>query len=161
MPRDSDEVDGHAWALLLTELLASAGLTPEQAGKPAGPVSVYWRTIRKWLKEESGVSAAKVVTVCRDLNYPPLEALVRVGFLTADEARLSRLPAVVSPPLPAPLRQIADVLSDPRVPEVPKTQLRRAVASALDVWAEMYKLRAPRERPAPGRSTTGGRPPNG
>ncbi len=144
MARESDEVDNAAWAQLLAELLAAAGTTPEQAAAPAGPVNVSWRTLRRWLAQ-GGASAVKVRDVCRDLNYPVIDALVRVGFLTAEEARLSRSPVPVAPPLPAPLRQIADVLSDAKVPEEPKTQLRRAVSAAYDLWLSMYRLRAPRE----------------
>lgn len=150
MARESDDVDRAAWAALLGELLASAGMTPEQAAQPAGPVSVNWRTIRKWLRQEKdgGVSVAKIRDVCRDLNYPVLDALVRVGFITAEEARLAREPIAPAPPLPRPLRQIADVLTDRRVPDAPKGQLRQAVQAAFDLWAGMYRLRPPRERPA-------------
>lgn len=155
MVRESDETDKAAWAQLLAELLAASGMTPEQATAPAGPVSVNWRTLRRWLAKDQGVSAKSVRDVCRDLNYPVADALVRVGFLTAEEARLSRGPVPVAPPLPAPLRQIADVLSDAKVPEEPKVQLRRAVAAAFDLWANMYRLRAPRERSARERSQSG------
>jgi hypothetical protein len=143
--RESEEIDKAAWAKLLAELLAGAGMTPEQAAAPAGPVTTNWRTIRRWLAQQHGVSAKSVRDVCRDLGYPPLDGLVRVGFLTAEEARMGRAPVAAAPPMPAPLRQIADVLSDDRVPDEPKTQLRRAVNAAFDVWMSMYKLRAPRE----------------
>lgn len=99
------------------------------------------------------MTAVKVRDVARDLGYPPLEALVRVGFLTREEARLSREPVAPAPPLPQPLRTIADVLTDRRVPDNVKEQLRVAVQSAFDLWANMYKLRAPRERPARDRAT--------
>jgi hypothetical protein len=143
--RESDETDKAAWAKLLAELLAARGMTPEQAASPDGPVSVNWRTLRRWLAQDQGVSAKSVRDVCRDLGYSPLDALVRVGFLTPDEAKMARDPISVPPPLPQPLRRIADVLSDDRVPDEPKTQLRRAVSAAFDVWMSMYKLRAPRE----------------
>jgi hypothetical protein len=153
--RDSEEVDKAAWAKLLAELLAAAGMSPEQAAAPAGPVNTNWRSIRRWLSQQQGVSAKSVRDVCRALNYPVVDGLVRTGFLTAQEARLVREPTPVAPPLPAPLRQIADVLSDEKVPEEPKTQLRRAVSAAFDVWANMYRLRAPRERSARERSQSG------
>jgi hypothetical protein len=141
----SDEVDGEAWARLLMELLASAGMTPEQAAAPQGPVSVNWRTIRRWLSGQSGASAVKVRDVCRELGYPRLDALVRVGFLTSEEARMSRRPVSPAPPLPDLLRQIADVLADKRIPDQPKQQLQAGVQAALDMWLAMLKLRAPRE----------------
>lgn len=152
MARESEEIDRAAWAKLLAELLAAAGMTPEQAGTPVGPVRTNWRTIRRWLGQEHGVSARAVRDVCRDLGYPPLDGLVLVGFLTAEEAKMGRVPVAAAPPMPASLRQIADVLSDDRVPEEPKTQLRRAVAAAFDVWMGMYRLRAPKEPAARERS---------
>lgn len=156
--RESDEVDRAAWAKLLAELLAAAGMTPEQAGAPGGPVGTNWRTIRRWLAQDHGVTAVKVRDVCRDLGYPPLEGLVQVGFLTREEVGLTRDPVAPAPPLPAPLRQVADVLSDPKIPEEPKTQLRRAVSAAYDLWLSMYRLRGPRERSARERAPDSFRP---
>lgn len=151
--RESDEIDRAAWAQLLKELLDAAGMTPEQASyQTGGPVSVSWRTLRRWQAQEHGVSAARVRDVCRELGYEPVEALVRVGFFSREEARLTRAPAAVASPLPPLLRQIMDVLTDKRIPDDVKGHLRQAVAAAFDVWASMYKLRAPRERPARDRS---------
>lgn len=147
MVRESDEIDRVAWAKLLAELLAAAGMTPEQAGAPNGPITANWRTIRRWIAKDQGVTAKSVRDVCRELGYPPVEGLIRVGFLTAEEAKLARTPTVVAPPLPAPLRQVADILSDPKIPDEPKVQLRRAISAAFDLWQSMYRLRAPRERP--------------
>jgi hypothetical protein len=97
--RDSEEVDKAAWAKLLAELLAAAGMSPEQAAAPAGPVNTNWRSIRRWLSQQQGVSAKSVRDVCRALNYPVVDGLVRTGFLTAQEARLVREPTPVAPPL--------------------------------------------------------------
>lgn len=163
--RDNEEIDRAAWAKLLTELLDSAGMTPEQAGytppRPgqgpprSGPVTTNWRTLRRWLNQEHGVSAKSVRDTCRELGYPPIDGLVRVGFLTADEARMGRLPVTAAPPLPKELRQIVDVLASDRFPDTSKRQLRRALDAAYDVWRGMDRLRAPRERPAPERLAQG------
>lgn len=153
MARESDEIDRAAWAQLLQELLGAAGLTPEQASfRNRGPVSVSDRTMYRWLAQEHGVSAARVRDVSRELGYKPVEALVRVGFITREEAQLTRAPAAVAPPLPPPLRQIADVLTDRKIPDEPKRNLTVAVEAAFDLWMRMYRLRAPKERPARDRS---------
>jgi hypothetical protein len=157
--RESDEIDRGAWAKLLAELLAAGGfLTPEQASAPIGPISANWRTIRRWLTQEQGVTARSVRDVCRELHYPPVDALVRVGFLTATEAKLSRSPAIVSPPLPPPLRQIADVLTDRRIPPNVKAPLQDALRAAFDAWADMLKLHPPKEPRLTGRDRTPHRP---
>lgn len=144
--RASDEVDRSAWASLLAEMLAAAGMRPEQVAAPNGPVGTNWRTIYKWLRQEQGVSVAKVVQVCRELGYPPVDALVRVKFLTAGEVGLRGEPASPGPPLPRPLRQIADVLNAASVPAEVKDQLRRTVQAAFDMWAAVYAAAPPRER---------------
>lgn len=153
--REPDEIDRAAWAQLLSELLAAANMTPEQASyETGGPVQVSWRSMRRWLTQDHGVSAARVRDVCRAFNYPIMDALVRVGFITRDEARLEREPVAVAPPLPPPLRTIADVLADRRIPEEPKRNLSAAVEAAFDLWMRMYKLKAPRERSTRDRSTS-------
>lgn len=97
----------------------------------------------------------KVRDVSVDFGYPPVEALVRVGFLTPEQTRLAREPVTPAPPLPKPLRQIADILNNDRVPEEPKEQLRRAVQAAFDLWQGMMVPRAPKEPSA--RERTQGR----
>lgn len=153
--REPDEIDRAAWAQLLSELLAAANMTPEQASyETGGPVQVSWRSMRRWLTQDHGVSAARVRDVCRAFNYPVVDALVRVGFMTPEEARIEREPVAVAPPLPPPLRTIADVLADKKIPAQVKDQLRAAVQAAFDLWMNMYRLRAPKERPPRDRSTS-------
>jgi len=139
--RESDEIDSAAWAKLLTELLAAADLTPEQAARPNGPVPANWRSIRRWLSREQGVSAAKVRDVARALGYSPAHALVEVGFLERAEVGLAP-PARPQDPL---VRRVDTALTDQRLPDDVKSLLRRGVQAAYDLWLDMYRGRSPKE----------------
>lgn len=155
--RDSDEIDRGAWAKLLAELLHSAGLTPEQAAQPHGPVDANWRTIRKWLSRDQGISARRVRDVARALGYPATHALVQVGFLTPEEAGLAG-PAKVGP-MPDPLlRRVSAALTDQYIPDEVRTHLRRGVQHAYDIWLEWVKTSMQDPTRDPGRRPEATRP---
>lgn len=139
--RDSDEIDRAAWAKLLNELLISAGLTPETAAAPNGPIDANWRTIRKWLTKDQGISVRRIRDVARALGYPPTHALVQVGFLTQEETGLAgpTRPGPVPDPL---LRRLAGALANQTIPDDDRGRLRRALQHSYDIWLEWIKTAA-------------------
>lgn len=140
--REGEELDRAAWATLLGGLLMSADLTPEQAAQPVGPVPAGWRTIRRWLKQETGVSALAVRDVSRALGYPPTRALVEVGFLQHQEVGITGLAAPPSASADRDIRKYQATLADKRIPTGTRSILRRLLNSAYDSWLEMYEARA-------------------
>lgn len=149
--RETDEIDPEQWAKLLEALLRAANLTPEAAAQPAGPVPATWRTIRKWLSGESGVSARKVRDVTRSLGYPPVRALVEVGWLQHTEVGVTGLAAPPSASSDGLVRKIAAALADQRIPTPVRSVLRRLLQGAYDGWLDMHQAKAPKDivdRPA-------------
>lgn len=152
--RESDEIDRAAWAKLLTELLNSAGLTPEQADvRAGGPVNAPWRTIRKWLSQETGVSARRVRDVARDLGYPTAHALVQVGFLSREEVGLSGPVRPTAGPDPL-LRRVGNALTNETIPEDLRAKLRRGVQAAYDSWLDWLKTLGQETSTPPARART-------
>lgn len=143
--RGSDNIDRAAWAELLAELLASAGLTPETATGDAGPLDVTPSTMYRWLRQAQGVSAHQVRDIARVLDYPPVHALVKVGFLTAAEAGIAG-PARPKPATDPLLQRIAGHLTDANLPEATRAELHRIVQQAFNMWLGLLKSAA--QRPA-------------
>ncbi len=135
-------VDAEAWSILLGELLASARVSQASL---ADQVGVDEKTIGRWRRQEFAPKPENVRDVARALDYPPLHALVRVGFLTAEEADLTDGPAKVPQPLPQPLQLANRILSDPVVPNNAKELLTRGINAAVELWADTMQIRAPRE----------------
>lgn len=151
--RESEEIDPERWATLLESLLRAADLTPETAAQPAGPVPATWRTIRKWLSGEQGVGARKIRDVTRALGYPPVRALVEVGWLQPNEVGVTGLAAPPSASADTLVRKIAAALADQRIPTTVRSVLRRLLQGAYDGWLDMNQAKAPgdiveRRRPA-------------
>jgi hypothetical protein len=143
--RESDEIDRELWASLLGGLLRAADLTPETAAQPAGPVPATWRTIRKWLNQESGVGAGKVRDVCRALGYPPVRALVEVGWLQHSEVGVTGLAAPPSASADPLVRKINASLSAQAIPVSVRSVLRRMLQGTYDGWLELHGARPPRD----------------
>lgn len=140
----SDAVDRAAWAALLGELLDAAGLTAETAAAPRGPLALTPQTIYRWRNQGMGASVHQVRDVCRALGYPPAHGLVRVGFLTAEEAGIAG-PAAVTGRDPL-LRRLTHDLGSPNLPEAARAELRRQLTDAHQGWLRMLKALAQRPR---------------
>jgi hypothetical protein len=148
--RETDDIDMDRWSALLFELMTARGYgSPEAMVEPQGPVAAHARTVRKWLKQESGAGIKQVRDVARALGYPPALALVRVGFLEPAEVGTAGL--VAPPPgVPDPLvQQITANLHPTRHTEAERSMLRRYLQAGVDSWQAW--LRTIRQAPPPER----------
>ena len=144
--RDEPTVDMDAWSELLGELLTSARVSQAWL---ADEVQVDEKTVGRWRRKEFPPKPEMVRDVARALNYPALDALVRVGFLTPAEGGLDGAPAKAMPTIEPTLLEIQRLLDDEKIPKNVREHLRRGVRAARDLWFDMFRFRAPKEPGAP------------
>lgn len=135
---DAAEIDRTAWAALISALISS-----EAAGNQtrfATKVGVTPRTVSRWLESEVAVRPQSVTEVARALGRSPVELLVRVGYLSPNEA------AEQGPgPLDPLVIRWLKVLADPNVPEETKHRLRERMRMDLE-WLEEIESQRQRGR---------------
>jgi transcriptional regulator with XRE-family HTH domain len=135
-----------AWSALLGELLSAAGVSQAWLAERVG---VNEKTVGRWRGKEFPPKAENVRDVARVLEYPPIHALARVGFLTREEAGLEGDPVKAAPAIDPLLRQIQQHFGDPNIPQRVRDNLRRGVKAARDVWLDMARIKPPKEPAAP------------
>jgi transcriptional regulator with XRE-family HTH domain len=115
------------------------------------------------LARAAGISPAAVSRWINGKERPSPRLLEKLGpVMGVDAAELFAIayPEIAGSesgppePLPRVMQQIMGILSDPQIPDDVKDRLLSAVRSALDLWAEWYKLRAPVERRATKRNNS-------
>lgn len=96
-------VDRQAWANTVSNLIEQE--TRGNKTRFANLVGVSYKTVLRWLAEESDVSEESVRQVARAIGVPPMQLLVRVGFYAADELAATEPAAAAEDPA---LREILE-----------------------------------------------------
>ncbi|HEX6968737.1 MAG TPA: helix-turn-helix transcriptional regulator [Micromonosporaceae bacterium] len=112
-------VDREAWARLVAELIdTEAGGNTTQFAKLVG---VTYKTVRRWILQETTVSEESIRGVADALHINPGELLVRVGLYQPDELTPPAAPAPSAADDPA----LAEILEADVPPRVKQRMIQR------------------------------------
>ncbi|MBA3489170.1 MAG: helix-turn-helix transcriptional regulator [Longispora sp.] len=128
-----------AFDVLIRDARLAKGWTQEELAVAAG---VTRQLVNRY---ESGKSANpqsdETRRVCLALDIDPREVPIALGYVTREEMRLPPR----EPRLAPELRRAQRLLTDSKIPEALKDLLHRGINSAIDLWFDALKIRAPHE----------------